>query len=160
MYLIGNFGVNMIGSETKIVPLAESLAYGNIVPQTLPFYSGTVDYHMDITVPDTCDGDTLSLIAPQYKGTLIEVLLDGKESGHIIYPPYQISLGKITAGAHRITLRLYVPRINAFGPVHFTDEKCCLYGPDVWRSEGCLFSYEYRLREEGILTRPEVWCEK
>ncbi|MBE6569150.1 MAG: hypothetical protein E7658_02895 [Ruminococcaceae bacterium] len=159
-YLIGDFGVQTIGSDTRITSPAEKLGYGNIVPQTLPFFSGTLDYHLDITVPEDCDGENLELRIPQYKGSLISVFLDGKEKGEVIYPPYRLSLGKIKAGKHRVTLRLYVPRINSFGPVHFADETCVLYGPDVWRTTGDRFSYEYRLKEEGILTCPELWCEK
>ncbi len=159
-YLLGNFGVRVAGSETVIVPLADRLGYGSITHQTLPFYSGAVDYHLDFTVPAECDGDELSVTAPQYKGSLIEVLLDGKTAGEIIYPPYRISLGNVSSGEHTVTIRLYVPRTNGFGPVHLADEKYSYPGPISWRVENDSFGYEYHLHEEGIMMKPAVECIK
>lgn len=159
-YLLGHFGTRVVGSEAVIVPMAERLGYGNIVPQTLSFYSGTLDYHLDIAVPASCDGDELVVRVPQYKGTLVDVLLDGRESGEIIYPPYELSLGNVSCGEHRVTLRLYVPRTNGFGPVHLADERRRWHGPDIWRTDGDNFGYEYHLLEEGILMKPEILCVK
>ncbi|MBQ8371598.1 MAG: hypothetical protein IJX38_01480 [Clostridia bacterium] len=159
-YLLGSFGVRVTGSEKVIVPLADSLGYGSILHQTLPFYSGAVDYHLDLTVPEECDGDELTVTAPQYKGSLIEVLLDGEEKGEIIYPPYRLNLGSIASGEHTVTLRLFVPRTNGFGPVHLADEKYSYPGPISWRVGGDSFGYEYHLYEEGIMMKPTVECVK
>ncbi|MBQ9783017.1 MAG: hypothetical protein IJW44_00675 [Clostridia bacterium] len=150
-YILGSFGTRVVGSETVITTLPDVLGYGNIVHQGLSFYSGTLDYLLDVDVP--ADGE-LRLRVPQYRGTLIEVLLDGETVGEIVYPPYDLSIGKIRAGAHRVTLRLYVPRTNGFGPVHLADEKCVHISPGAWRTKGDSFGYEYHLQTEGILTKP------
>ena len=155
-YLLGHFGTRAVGSESVIVPLAETLGFGDITPQTLAFYSGALDYHLDVTVPQDCDGEELVLTAPHYRGALLEVLLDGDGKGEIVYPPYKLSLGKVMAGAHRVTLRLYVPRTNGFGPIHLADENLYWKGPNAWRMKGESFCYEYRLQREGILSSPTL----
>ncbi len=159
-YIIGNFGTKVVGSETVIVPLADKLGYGDIVPQTLNFYSGTLDYKIDVNVPEECDGDELVVTVPQYLGSLVEVLLDEKESGEVIYPPYKLSLGRVEKGAHKVTLRLYVPRTNGFGPVHLSDEKYGYPGPKSWRTANDSFGYEYHFKREGIMMKPKFECVK
>ena len=159
-YILGSFGTRVIGSETSIVPLAKTLGYGDIVPQTLSFFSGAVDYHLDIDIPEECDGDEVVITAPQYRGSLIEVLVDGKPTGEIIYPPYRLSLGRMEKGAHRITLRLYVPRTNGFGPVHLADSAFRYPGPGAWRTSDEQFGYEYYLKPEGIMMQPIIECFK
>ena len=159
-YLLGSFGTRVIGSETAIVPLAKTLGYGSIVPQTLSFYSGALDYHLDVTVPEECDGDEVILTVPQYRGSLVEALVDGASVGEVIYPPYRLSLGRLSKGEHRVTLRLYVPRTNGFSAVHLADDAYAYYGPKAWRVTGEDFCYEYRLHSEGILVKPTIECIK
>lgn len=159
-YLLGDFGVRVTGDEAHVVARAEKIGYGDIVPQGLPFYSGALDYHLDVTVPEENDGDELFVRVPQYRGAVIEGILDGEVKGILAYTPYRISLGKVFAGEHRITLRLFVPRTNGFGPVHLADEKLTRRGPNSWRTTGDSFCYEYRLLREGILSHPIVECVK
>ena len=159
-YILGNFGTRVIGSETTIVPLATTLGYGSIVPQTLNFYSGALDYKLDVVIPEECDGDELTIRIPQYRGSTMEVLLDGEVVGDVVYPPYKLSLGKVSKGAHEVTLRLYVPRTNGFGPVHMADE-CYMYpGPRSWRTLGEEFGYEYHFHTEGVTMKPWIECVK
>lgn len=33
------------------------------------------------------------------------------------------------------------------------------YGPNLWRTEGNKWSYEYQLDEMGVLTSPVYWLE-
>lgn len=159
-YLLGDFGVRVVGDDAVIVPLAKELGYSDIVPQTLPFYSGALDYHLDVTVPDSEDGSGLIITVPQYRGSVIEAFLDGEKCGIVAYPPYQLSLGKVAAGAHRVTLRLFVPRTNGFGPVHLADEAYAYPGPDAWRVSGDKFGYEYHFHKEGVTMKPIVECVK
>ena len=155
-YLLGEFGVRVTGSEATVVPLAKTLGYGDIVSQTLPFYSGAIDYHVDVVVPEEHAGEEVRVTVPQYRGSVVTAWIDGREVGVVAYPPYRISVGALTAGEHRITLRLYVPRTNGFGPVHLADEKYAYPGPAAWRVAGDSFGYEYHLHKEGITMMPRV----
>ena len=153
-YILGNFGVRVTGSETCIVPIPEKLGYSDIVSQGLAFYSGSVEYHYDMEFPKECDGNKLSLRVPQYRGALIEVLLDGESVGEVVYPPYILSIGNVCAGKHRVTLKLYVPRTNGFSPLHLSDSERIWINPGAWRTKGDGFSYEYHFKPEGIMKQP------
>ena len=159
-YLLGAFGTKVVGSETMIVPLPKTLGYGDIVPQSLSFYSGALDYHLDVEVPADMDGSELFVRVPQYRGSVLEVSLDGGAPEIVAYQPYRVSMGQVQSGAHRVTVRLFVPRTNGFGPVHLADEKYAYPGPAAWRTNGDSFGYEYHFHVEGVMMKPIVECVK
>ena len=150
-YILGNFGVNVLGTEKTITTLPEKLYFGELKNQQLPFYGGNVTYHL------TADGDAFTLEATRYTGTMIKVSVDGDTKGNIIYPPYKLNLPNLGAGTHSIDVTLFGNRFNSFGPVHLSNNKHSWHGPDAWRTRGCTWSYEYVLRDVGILTRPVLW---
>ncbi len=147
-YILGNFGVRTVGTEKTITTLPEKLYFDALKNQNLPFYGGNVTYHLQ------AEGDAFTLEATRYFGTLMKVAVDGKDMGRIIYPPYKLALEGIGAGKHDIDITLFGNRFNSFGPVHLSNNKHSWHGPDAWRTEGCTWSYEYVLRDVGILTRP------
>lgn len=149
-YILGNFGVNVIGRAKVITALPEKLGFGSIVNQRLPFYGGNVTYHLE------AEGSDLCIEATRYKGTLISVAVDGEEKGKIVYPPYALRIGGLTDGKHSVDITLFGNRYNAFGPVHLTDVKHSWHGPGAWRSDEENWSYEYVLRDVGILARPII----
>ena len=74
----------------------------------------------------------------------------------IAYPPYTLELGCPPAGAHELTVTLYVPRTNAFNAVHFYDDNIKGRSANSWRSTGDRWRYEYDLYPEGIFSPPEL----
>lgn len=157
-YLLGDFGVEVVGKNTKIIARKKELAFGDITTQGLPFYSGNIIYHMPIT---TGKGE-LQICCSQYYGALLEVHVDDGEQIANIYPPYVAKLGPLEEGEHVVHITYYGSRINAFGPVHLADEKKTYVSPEVWRTEGDSWCYEYQLRKLGILVTPilTLLCEK
>jgi hypothetical protein len=83
--------------------------------------------------------------------------LDGKNAGIVALAPYRINCGKVSGGSHTLKLKVFGNRINAFGALHNADETEEWYGPNLWRTEGNKWSYEYHLKQMGILTTPEFW---
>lgn len=152
MYLLGDFGVEVSGKNTKIVLKREKLAFGDLTVQGFPFYTGNVTYHMNV---ETKSG-ILNLCSACYYGAMQEAQLDDNESVEIIYPPYRVSFGKVEAGKHRINLHFYGTRQNGFGSVHLADEKRTFLNPASWRTEGDEWCYEYRLKKTGIMSTPEI----
>ncbi len=69
--------------------------------QGAPFYSGTVDYELELdgTYPDA------ALVLPEVAG-ICEVYLDGKPLGKQIWPPYRFELGGLS-GKHVLTIRIH-----------------------------------------------------
>ena len=152
MFILGNFGVKLQGAEATITALPDKIGFGDITSQGFPFYGGNITYKIPVQVKN----NTLKVIASRYKGALIDVSLDGKEMGKIIYPPYYTELKNIENGEHTLELMLYTHRYNTFGPLHLVDEKESWHGPDAWRSEGSNWSYEYVLRRVGIMKAPVI----
>lgn len=152
VFILGKFGVSVCGTNAKITTLPEKIGFGNLVYQGFPFYGGNITYK----VPVETDGGTLAICASDYRGALISVKLDGNEAGKIIYPPYCIFKDNVKKGDHMVELTLFTHRYNTFGPVHLVNEKESWHGPGAWRSTGSNWSYEYNLRQIGIMKAPVI----
>jgi len=151
-YLLGDFGVEVLGRSARIVAPRKELAFGNIAPQGLPFYGGNITYH----VPVETDGGEVTVRSSRYKGAMQAVSVDGGSQIPVIYPPYTANLGALEAGKHTIDVTLYGHRRNSFGPVHLTDLNERWIGPGAWRSEGEKWTYDYMICEEGVLNTPVI----
>ncbi len=151
-YLLGAFGVRIAGVEKTVIPLPETLGFGDVVPQGMPFYTGNLQYHFDLDVP----GDSLILRAPHYRGALIRVIVDGEDRGPIIFSPYQLTVKNLQPGVHAVTLRLFGNRQNGFGQLHHTQSVYFYQSPDSWRSTGDRWRYEYQFKPLGILKGPGI----
>ncbi len=149
-YLLGAFGVRVVGHTTVLTAMPEKVAFGSLVPQGFPFYGGAVTYRLEA---ETANG-ALRITLPQYRGGVVKVFVDGKEKGYIVYSPNTLTVTGLADGTHTVELKLYTNRYNAFGAVHNADANLSWHGPDAWRTTGERWTYEYRLRDIGILTTP------
>ena len=152
VFILGKFGVRVTGCEAVITALPEKIAFGSLLGQGLPFYGGAVTYKMKAL----SEGGRLNVTASDYMGALIEVSVDGKEAGNIIYPPYTVEVNGLPDGEHQVDIKLYIHRYNTFGPLHLVNVKESWHGPGAWRSEGINWSYEYVFRTTGILKAPGI----
>ncbi len=149
-YLLGDFGVQVQGIETLLIPRQDTLAVDSIVHQSLPFYGGNVTYQ----IPFRCQAGEYKLRAPNFCASVLGVEIDGTDRGIIAYAPYEAALGALTEGEHVLKLTLYGNRINSFGQVHLKDDALDYFGPQTWRSTGDQWTYEYRLKPQGLLSAP------
>ncbi len=152
VFILGKFGVRICGANAIVTALPEKLAFGSLLTQGLPFYSGAVTYKMKATA----EKDTLTVTASNYLGALIEVSVDNKEAGHIIYPPYTLEIKDVEKGEHDVDVKIYLHRYNSFGPIHLVNVKESWHGPGAWRSDGINWNYEYVLRDIGIMKTPGI----
>lgn len=152
MYLLGDFGVEVLGKNTRIISKRDKLAFGDITVQGLPFYTGNITYHIPI---ETVGGD-ISIRSGFYVGAMQEASIDGKDVVPMIYPPYIARLGNVEAGKHTIDLTFYGTRQNGFGTLHLADEKRTFINPSSWRTTRDYWCYEYMLRRMGVLATPEI----
>ena len=155
MYLLGDFGVRVVGTQKTIVPEPAALQFGDLAAQGYPFYGGAIQYMFDAPAKN----GRLTLRASDYRGGLLKVSCDGKDVGAIIYPPYTLTIDDLADGMHTVTLTAYLHRYNTFGPVHIVNEQCPWYGPDSWRTCDEDWSYQYHLRQTGVLKSPELLDE-
>lgn len=151
-YLLGDFGVKVSGFEKTITNPVREIAFGDIVPQGLPFYGGNIKYKLTVTG----DGRDVTVHVPLYRGALIGVTLDGKRVGSVVFDPYTITIPALSKGRHEIGLILFGNRVNTFGTVHNCDKTWTWIGPDAWRTTGDRWSYEYDLKQTGILKSPSI----
>ena len=152
-YLLGEFGVEIRGKKAVLTDYPARIYYGDYTAQGLPFYAGNLIYETNLC---TGEGD-LWLEIPGYRGALLQVELDGKIKKNLIYAPYRLNFEKVSAGEHKVCIKVYGNRANAFGAVHHTDHTETWYGPNLWRTEGAKWAYEYQLTPMGVLTTPLYW---
>ncbi len=150
MYVLGKFGVRVEGKRSVMIALPEKLAFGDIVPQGLPFYSGKLTYHFNVRT----NGGKLSVRTPQYRAALLRATVDHSDSKLIVFSPYTAEFD-VSAGEHRVDIDAYINRTNGFGPLHNADDKLDYQSPNSWRSSGDRWCYEYRLAKEGVLVSPK-----
>ncbi|MFT3982849.1 MAG: glycosyl hydrolase [Lachnospiraceae bacterium] len=150
LYLLGDFSVSISGSRQQLGASPEKIGFGDIATQGFPFYGGNIVYRMEEELPE----GELSIKISEYEAPLLEVSIDGKKAKEIFMDPYQVQLGKVSAGRHAIHIRCYGNRINTFGQLHNCNAAEVYFGPKTWRTEGEEWCYEYRLHKNGILKAP------
>src|SRR5690554_6790358 len=156
MYLLGDFGVKVMGNFTKIVEPVEKMTFGDIRDQGLPFYGGNLTYNLELELPE----GIAKLQASYFRSPLLKVRLDGEEKGVIAFSPYELSLGEVEAGKHHLEITFFGNRVNTFGTVHNCNHTETWFGPDAWRTKDEEWSYEYCLKATGILKAPQIIVEE
>ena len=153
MYLLGEFAVSVKGSRSVLSEKPETLVFGDITRQGFPFYGGNVTYELPLTLPE---GEVYMEIS-RFRSPVLKVKLDGEKAGHIAFSPYRISLGKAASGVHLFQITSFGNRVNTFGAIHNCNEVERWFGPNAWRSTKEEWSYEYFIKETGILKAPEIY---
>lgn len=149
-YLLGDFDVAVNGCDKVIMSPSRAIHFGDITRQGMPFYGGNLVYKTEIETPD-CD---VSVCVSRYRGALVQVFLDDKEA-KIVYEPYKAVFRNVAAGKHTLVCKVFGNRINTFGGLHncgYTN----WFGGNIWYTKGAEWSYEYVLKETGILSSPVI----
>ena len=147
-YILGDFGVEVLGGYVHIIPARKELAFGDITIQGLPFYGGNITYH----IPLETEEGKIQISSTKYKGILQTVRLDNGPEVSITFPPYKAEFSSVLKGEHTIHLTLYGHRRNSFGPVHLANLTERYIGPGAWRSENEKWTYDYMICEESVIT--------
>ncbi len=155
MYLLGQFGVNVQGVYCTLTALPQAITFGDITRQGFPFYGGNLTYHMKAELAP----GRYVLEASHYRAALLRAAVDGRDQGVLAYAPYRLSFAIAAPGEHAIDLTMFGCRINTFGQVHQADKTIDWWGPQSWRTEGVMWSYEYALWPQGVLKSPELFKE-
>lgn len=151
-YLLGNFGISVAGNEAKIIEMPQTMKFGNYGDQGLPFYTGNLTYHTIIDV----EKGSYQLDFSMYRSSAIKVFVDGNCKGMVAFAPYTVDLGALSKGEHELEIVCYSNRYNAFGAIHNANLATEWHGPNAWRTIEKEWSYEYQLREMGVLVTPTL----
>ena len=151
-YLLGDFGVRVAGCHAVLTEPVNSLSFGDIGGQGLPFYGGNLTYHLEAET-----GGDFTICASQWRGHLLRVAVNGGDIGPIAFSPYRLTTKGLAAGKQRIDLTYFGSRVNTFGQLHRIDRHDPWWGPNSWRSKGAKWSYEYQFWPQGVLKSPEIF---
>ena len=154
LFLLGDFGVRVAGTETAVVPPPRSLAYGDWTQQGLPFYSGPLTYRYHIR-----GGERLRLRLGLFSAPCVTADLDGKRIANLSLSPSEADLGLLPQGDHILDITVFPSRINSFGTFHLNDRSVIWFGPQAWRSTGMRWTLTYRLAPSGLLSEPHLFAE-
>lgn len=152
MFLLGDFSVKVLGRKQILGKPVKEVGYGDMTRQGCPFYGGNITYR----IPFTSIGGNISVQSTFFRAPVIKVAVDNVIKGYIAFSPYTVQLGELAAGNHELQLTIYGNRVNTFGAIHNCNRKEFWFGPNVWRSNGAEWSYEYQLKEWGILKAPII----
>ncbi|MBQ9132240.1 MAG: hypothetical protein IJX62_07205, partial [Clostridia bacterium] len=149
-FLLGEFGVRVIGWEATVTAKPEKLAFGSITGQGLPFYGANVTYKTSFSLEKDCD---IAIRTEYYKGALVRIKVDGEDLGVSAFSPHKVFKNGLKAGEHTLELTLFGTRINCFGALHNCSSQPWV-GPNYWYSTDADWSYEYVIKPMGILKAP------
>ena len=152
MFLLGGFGVKAEGCNLTVTALPEKLAFGSVTAQGMPFYGSTVTYKTEFELDRACN---VAIRTEFYKGALLRVKVDGKDLGPVAFAPFRAYAEGLEAGKHTMELTLYATRVNSFNGLHNCG-KMLWTGPSYWYTSGVEWSYEYQLKEIGVMKSPVI----
>ena len=153
LFLLGDFGVSVRGTEAVVIPAPRTLSYGDWTTQGLPFYSGPLTYRWRLS-----GGERLRLRLGLFSAPCVTAELDGKRAANLSLSPSETDLGFLDEGEHILDITVYPSRINSFGTFHLNDHSVIWFGPQAWRSTGMRWSHCYRLAPSGLLSEPHLFA--
>jgi len=115
IYVLGDFGVEPQSTGWRLTP-PQALGAGAWKEQGLPFYSHEVAYSRTYELEK---GDVVRVRLGSWRGTVAEVLVNGKSAGLIAWQPYELDITRFVApGKNRIEVVVCGSLKNVFGPHH------------------------------------------
>lgn len=157
-FLLGDFNVKLEGCEKTLLPMTETIGFGDIVSQGMPFYGGNLKYYVDIEVPE--DGCAVNVHTSFYRGALVSVNIDGGAEVKSVFAPYNACFEGVSKGKHTVELTLFGNRYNSFSGIHNANRDHKWFGRIIWEMQGDSFTYQYQLAETGIISSPVIEISK
>jgi hypothetical protein len=157
IYLLGDFGVKLVGGEARIVAAPERLEIGDWTAQGLPFYSGSVCYRRAVATPRLLDGERLFVRLPSYHGVAARVLVNGREAGFIGWEPNEADVTDFIEGdTFELGIEVLGHRRNSHGPLHFAEKSPAWIGPEEFISQGEQWADAWNLVPCGLMESPRL----
>ena len=141
MYLLGAFGVRLDGPERTLVPMPETVEFGDIVPQGFPFYSGRFTY--------LCPADGVRAVRLDRLPCPCARVDGNGRTAMIAWQPYEADVSGMTENG-LLRLTAVGSRRNTFGPLHVLPVVEPFVGPESFESSGAHFTEDYSLIPFGL----------
>jgi len=154
IYLRGNFTVTPSEKGfrlTKRVPTQ----FGSWAKQGSPFFSGSVRYHTEVTVP--AGGSWLRVDLGEWQGSVATISLDGKPPTVLGWAPY-VTEHPVTPGKHGLEVQVVSTPRNVFGPFHHPAKPRMKAWPAAWSEfpEHQPAGTQYDVLDYGLMKPPGV----
>jgi hypothetical protein len=146
IYLIGNFGVQLIDNRIRLGAQPKQLTLGDITTQGFPFYSGRVRYRIPVG-----NATTLKL-EPSQAAAVILRKPGSANSLCLPWGPYCENISEWKDDNGITEVELVLTRRNTFGPLHLNPKEQLHIGPTHFRSKGKNWSDSYQLYPTGLIS--------
>jgi hypothetical protein len=115
IYILGDLGLEPQATGFKLVH-PSTLSIGAWKDQGIPFFSDRVSYARDANLKA---GGRYLVRLGKWRGTLAEVLVNGKSAGVIAWQPYELDITPfVRGGKSRVEVVVYGSLKNLLGPHH------------------------------------------
>jgi hypothetical protein len=131
------------------------LGFGSWAKQGYVFYADAVSYETGLTVP--AGSDRLRVTLGEWKGSVVSVLLDGRQVGLIAWEPWSAEFAA-GPGKHTLTVRVVSTPRNLFGPFHNSGKPRMRAWPAAWADfpEHQPAGQLYDVLDYGLMSPPVV----
>ncbi|MBN2581653.1 MAG: hypothetical protein JXL80_01195, partial [Planctomycetes bacterium] len=157
-YLLGNFGVKVRKCDVTLTAAPNALKIGDWASQGLAFYGGSVCY-MRAVRPKLRAGERLIVQTPEFRGTAVRVLVNGREAGIIPWPPYELDVTDAVRAAGDGPVQLGIEvlghRRNSHGPHHLNQKWPRWTGPGQYLDRQNWYD-GYQLVPCGLMAPPKL----
>lgn len=168
LYLLGEFGVQLNGTERRLVRLPEKLRFADLAAQGFPFYGGKIGYRIDpeATLGLLTDGSAgadsrIMLVLPAFDAACVKVgNLRSDSLKMIAWQPYEADVTDELRSGEPLCVEVVLTRRNTFGPLHLVPKHIPEYRPFHFLTEGESFSSDYQLIPSGFGGAPELILRK
>jgi len=155
VYLSGAFGVRLDGTRKTLVALPAQVTPTDLVAQGLPFYGGSITYHIPLP-PEANNGGRVFVATPAFEAACVKALAPNGAMQMIAWQPYHAQISPDAVQAGMLSLEVVLTRRNTFGPLHQVPLRAGAYGPGNFVTAGDAFSEDYMLYPAGLLQAPVI----
>ena len=147
LYLLGDFGVAVDGSNVCLTAMPEKVKVGDLTTQGFPFYGAGISYLAD--VPKLASGQTAEINTVDFEAACILMATDKREQ-IIFAQPYRANVTDFIDNG-QLELQYILTRRNTFGPLHYADLKDGTTDSSTFMAMGDKFLADsYGLRPQGM----------
>ncbi|MCM8823010.1 MAG: hypothetical protein NC831_09470, partial [Candidatus Omnitrophica bacterium] len=107
---------------------------------------------------DVKENQKIFVNIPDYKAAAVRILVDGKSTGIIAWPPNCVDITEFIKDGkpHTLGVEVLGHRRNSHGPFHFYQKYPQWTGPYQFVAEGEEFCHQYQLVPFGLMKEPEI----
>ncbi len=128
VYILGDFSLSPLVAGFEIEG-TKPIGTKNWVDAGLPYYSQKVSYAQKFNGQK---GGDYIVSLPKWKGTVCDVLVNGKKAGIIAFPPYQLDISDLVkTGENTVEVQVTGSLKNTFGYFYRHNDKL-IHGPHDW----------------------------